>query len=967
MCNSLMEDFLVAILCLAVLWLLVKQWTRAGDRQRLDELNSRIERIERTLQPKAQPPVTPIPSVAISTPPPVAPFLAPRPSTVAPTPPPTFRPPAPTPFPPPPPRPTPPPPHRAISIEKRLGQNWLNKLGIVILVIGIALFLGYRLRTLGPLGKSLIGLTLSLALLGGGLLLERRTQYRIFARAAIGGGWALTFFVTFALYHVHAMQVLHSQALDLILMLIVAGAMVWHSLRYQSQVVTSLAFLLAFVTVGISEVTLFSLVASAILAIALVYIAAREYWFGLGLAGLVGVYLNHFLWLHRVLPDGGLIGHPFPEFIASASLLLLYWLLFRLFYIFRAPKTRDQEIVPSLTAILNSVGLMSLLKFQSSHPEWAFYGLLVLGTAEFILSFIARRARPNWRTAFIVLSSIASILLLAAIPFRFNGSNWSLLWLFQAELLFIVGVRIHESVFRRLGLLAGFAASIQLLLSGIGPIFAYRQTHPDLTHHLPVAIALLSAAILFWFNAEFSPRLWNFLSNADAEIDRGLLGITSYLAVVFATLGLWVLIPGAWTIVAWLLFTLALGWLADKINSTDLATQTDLLAVAVIARVLYINLDINLNGAAHWGALSLRTITVSLAAALLYANMRRRTRISGIQANYIAPLYSWAASGLLATLLWYELHAINVAVAWTLFALILFELGLVLRRNFLRHQAYALLAASFVRIFFANLDVAVGSHLLSRRMLTVLPIIAVYFWIYQRLTAKPLESRFERAAAIAIAWAGTIAATVLLYFEVRPEWIALAWAALALVCIMLGWILKRPLFVIQSLALLLTAALRAALFNLPTPAVRAGLSAAAAIMFLSLPAAFGIRRQHAAEVAGNDDLAHLVLTHPEQPFFFVPLLLITLLLAFELRAGMITIGWGILGVLVFLFALAVKERSYRLAGLFLLLLSVAKILLVDVWHASPSDRYITLIVIGAALLLVSFLYSRYRETLLKLL
>jgi hypothetical protein len=38
-----------------------------------------------------------------------------------------------------------------------------------------------------------------------------------------------------------------------------------------------------------------------------------------------------------------------------------------------------------------------------------------------------------------------------------------------------------------------------------------------------------------------------------------------------------------------------------------------------------------------------------------------------------------------------------------------------------------------------------------------------------------------------------------------------------------------------------------------------------------------------------------------------------------------------------------------------------------VWHANPTDRYITLIVIGASLLLVSFLYSRYKETLLKLL
>jgi len=101
--------------------------------------------------------------------------------------------------------------------------------------------------------------------------------------------------------------------------------------------------------------------------------------------------------------------------------------------------------------------------------------------------------------------------------------------------------------------------------------------------------------------------------------------------------------------------------------------------------------------------------------------------------------------------------------------------------------------------------------------------------------------------------------------------------------------------------------------------------------------------------------------------FFVPVILATVFLAIQMRAGMITISWSALGVLIFLFALLVRERSYRLAGLCLLLLGVGKIILVDIWSATPSDRYITLIVMGASLLLISFLYTRYREAILKLL
>ena len=168
------------------------------------------------------------------------------------------------------------------------------------------------------------------------------------------------------------MQVLTSHTTDLILMAMVASAMVWHSLRYKSQVVTAFAFLLAFATVGISHVTLFSLVSDVILAGALVFIAAREFWFELSFAGLCGVYINHFVWLLRVLSNGVQIGQSLPELFPSAGLLLLYWLLFGLFYIFRIPQDRRQELIASVTAILNSAGLLALLKHQSAHPEWAF-------------------------------------------------------------------------------------------------------------------------------------------------------------------------------------------------------------------------------------------------------------------------------------------------------------------------------------------------------------------------------------------------------------------------------------------------------------------------------------------------------------------------------------------------------------------------------------------------------------------
>ena len=100
---------------------------------------------------------------------------------------------------------------------------------------------------------------------------------------------------------------------------------------------------------------------------------------------------------------------------------------------------------------------------------------------------------------------------------------------------------------------------------------------------------------------------------------------------------------------------------------------------------------------------------------------------------------------------------------------------------------------------------------------------------------------------------------------------------------------------------------------------------------------------------------------------FVPYALIAILIICKLRTGMVTLGWMALGLAAFLSALLFGERSYRLAGLGLLLFGLAKIVLVDIWSLSTTDRILTLILTGAVLLLVSFLYSRYRETILKFL
>src|SRR3984893_17495696 len=126
-------------------------------------------------------------------------------------------------------------------------------------------------------------------------------------------------------------------------MLAVAVAMVAHTLRYRWQVVTGLAFLQAFLTVAISHSNVYSLASGAVLAAGLVVIVGRMRWFDLEVFGILASYLNHYLWLRPIIEPMHGKRHPFPEFPASAGILALYWLIFRVSYVLRRPSHESER------------------------------------------------------------------------------------------------------------------------------------------------------------------------------------------------------------------------------------------------------------------------------------------------------------------------------------------------------------------------------------------------------------------------------------------------------------------------------------------------------------------------------------------------------------------------------------------------------------------------------------------------
>ena len=868
-----------------------------------------------------------------------------------------------------------------LDIEEILGTNWLFKLGIVFVVLGVAFFLAYQLKTLGPAGKVLVGFVSAAVILGAGIWFDRKERYRILARAGIGGGWALAFFTTYAMYHVPAAHVLSSQAIDLVLMLAVAAAMVAHTLRYRSQTVTGLAFLLAFLTVSISHSNVYSLSAGAVLATGLVVIALRMQWFELEVFGILASYLNHYLWLRPIIEPMHGKRHPFPEFIASAGILLLYWLIFRMSYVFRRPSDDRKERVSTAAALLNTSFLLALFKYQSTHPEWAFWALLAIGAIETLLGQLPITRRR--RSAVIVLSTLGVVLLIAAFPFRYSGMRLSVLWLLEAEALLLIGVWTKEVVFRRLGMLGALLVSGQMIGVNAAQIFGRRMDDADLRPDFRLAIVFVVAAAVFFANSHWVLRRWAALFTT--EFDRRVMQRLSYVAALMLLITTWIAFPETWTAVAWCALGLGLALTGRRFGFSELQYQANFLALISVVRVLAINLE----AADKYHGLSLRLVTITIVSILLYVTSKwsghagpsrgiaigKRLFSSGQLAG---AAYTWSASSLLALVAWYELRPISVADAWLVGGLILLELGLTQKKLSLRLQGYVALAASFSRIFFVNLNAAGNPGEISPRFYTVVPLALGFFYVYWRLHESSehlLASERKFRAADICCWLGTISFAALMRFELEADWVAGAWAALTLILLVIAWRSERRVFLYQGLLIAVGVLFRAGLHNFyersyfPAPPLESRwitAGTAIALLFVSLPFAFQLRKKNEpSEKTGLVRLLQSVVWRPEQFLFFIAVGLLTVLLAIEMRHGMVTLSWGVEGVAVFVLALWLGERSFRLTGLGLLLLCVGKILLVDVWRLDPRDRYLTFIVLGAALLLVSFLYTRNREALRK--
>lgn len=718
----------------------------------------------------------------------------------------------------------------AVDWEALIGGRWLNLVGIVLLVVGIVLLTQQTLLHLGASGKVAVGVGISVALLILGVPLQRAKGYRLLAQTLIGGGWAILYFTAFAAHNIEAARIIDDPRLALALLSLVAAGIIVHSFTYRSQLLTGLAYALGFLAVTMSPVTIFSLVASGLLAASLIVVIRLMPWQFLVLLGVAGTYLNHWrwisgiaaVWLEPVTQDPAFVDFSADQsFWLSTGILAFYWVLFVAVSLSRRPKSETDAKLHFVLSVANTVGFLSLSAWQI----WDFHGgylhfLAAPATVAYIVVAYLDRAFGQ-RTLFLLNASVAVLLFaitpeLAVRDWGFSRDWLAPYWTVGAGLALLAGYHARELLLR----LESYLLCIPVLFGA----WFFNLSGP--LAEQPSAFWVVVPLIIAFFQL-ISEWLQRMAGRRDILPDAVQLGgAFGFAATLLLARLLWSLVGVELIGVLWLAAAfISFEWGVAK-SRLFLRTEGYALAALAAFAVFFFNIvatpdqQLSSDILATAGTFSLKWLpdwaVATIIAATLYI-LYWRLQLSAwarerLEAKW-ASIPSFAGTALVAALAYKELDLTVLAAAWMAWGLILFQVGELKYQPLLRLQGYVLSALAFAAAIGVNIY-----ELLLQEPTDIGPRIAVVgfvilglYYVFQSLVlGTKAKDKIEVSVSDIASYAATLLLALLLWKELPSVAVAVAWSFLGLALFELAaW---RNLAGIRQLAHLLIIAAFARLF-----------------------------------------------------------------------------------------------------------------------------------------------------------
>lgn len=352
------------------------------------------------------------------------------------------------------------PPKIKLDLEKFIGENLINKIGILITILGVAIGAKYSIEheLISPLTRIILGYLSGLGLLGIGMKL--RKKYESYSAVLVSGAVAIMYFITYFAYSFYG---LIPQTFTFILMAIFTTFAVATAMSYNKQVIAHIGLVGAYaipflLSDGSGRVLiLFSYI--TIINIGILIIAFKKYWKLLNYSSFGLTWLIYFSWF---LTEYQVNEHFGLAFVFVSIFFIIFYSTFLAYKLVQKEKFKISDIILLLanSFIFYGIGYSILCDHEIGSQ---LLGLFTLGNAiiHFISSLIIYRKKHSDKNLFYLVSGLTLVFITITVPVQLNGNWVTLLWAGEAALLFWIartkGIPFYERLSYPLMALAFFS------------------------------------------------------------------------------------------------------------------------------------------------------------------------------------------------------------------------------------------------------------------------------------------------------------------------------------------------------------------------------------------------------------------------------------------------------------------------------------------------------------------------------
>lgn len=324
------------------------------------------------------------------------------------------------------------------DVEKVIGENLINKVGIAITIIGVAIGAKYSIDKdlISPLMRILLGYGAALALLLAGIRIKK--SYAPFSAVLVSGGIAIAYLMTYLAYSFYGMM---PQLVAFGLMVIFTVFTVAAAVTYNKPVIAHIGLVGAYAVPILlgdntgSPAILFTYM--TIINAGILFIALRKYWKSVYYAAFSLTWAIFLVWF-------------FVKYTASADLstafiflgvfFVLFYSIFLAYKVLRNERFETEDIILLLvnSFIFYGVGYSMI---THSFLGDAYLGLFTLGNAliHFLVALLLFTKKLGDRNLFYLAAGLCVLFITITIPVQLDGSWVTLLWAGEAVILFWIG------------------------------------------------------------------------------------------------------------------------------------------------------------------------------------------------------------------------------------------------------------------------------------------------------------------------------------------------------------------------------------------------------------------------------------------------------------------------------------------------------------------------------------------------